>query len=126
MFQDEDYSLSELLDPDSEPTILRAHDVAVLLGCGPDAARTLIKSEGFPITYVGTRNYIEMKTERFTLHHTQKRIWLNAALLLRHDGFIPECSTACCDTRSRTKRLLPAARPRLMIWQKGPRASWEF
>jgi hypothetical protein len=61
VFQDEDYSLSELLDPDSEPTILRAHDVAVLLGCGPDAARTLIKSEGFPITYVGTRNYIVVK-----------------------------------------------------------------
>lgn len=61
MFQDEDFSLSDLLDPDSEPTILRAPDVGIMLGCGPDAARTLIKSEGFPVTNVGSRNYIVVK-----------------------------------------------------------------
>ncbi|MBR3137166.1 MAG: hypothetical protein IKG32_09170 [Clostridia bacterium] len=34
-----------------------------MLGCGPDAARTLMKSDGFPITFVGTRNYIVLKRD---------------------------------------------------------------
>ncbi len=63
MLIDEDYSLEQLLSPDGEPTVLRAHEVAIMLGCSPDAARTLMKSDGFPITFVGTRNYIVLKRD---------------------------------------------------------------
>ena len=30
----DDYSLAQLLDPHGEPVVLRAQDVAILLGCG--------------------------------------------------------------------------------------------
>lgn len=63
MIIDDDYSLEQLLSPDGEPTVLRAHEVAIMLGCGPDAARTLMKSDGFPITHIGTRNYIVLKRD---------------------------------------------------------------
>lgn len=63
MTDNEEYSLAELLNPDVEPFVLRAPEVAILLGCGPDAARTLMKSDGFPITFVGTRNYIVLKRD---------------------------------------------------------------
>ena len=62
MTDNEEYSLAELLDPDGEPYVLCAPDVAILLGCGPDAARTLMKTtEGFPITYLGTRYVVQKK-----------------------------------------------------------------
>lgn len=61
MLTEEDYSLSELLSPDGEPFALRAPQVAILLGCGPEAARTLMKSEGFPITRLG-RQYFVLKS----------------------------------------------------------------
>lgn len=32
----EDYSLQDLLDPKGNPVALRAQDVAILLGCGPE------------------------------------------------------------------------------------------
>ena len=63
MTDNEEYSLADLLNPDVEPFVLRAPEVAIMLGCGPDAARTLMKSEGFPITFVGTRNYIVLKRD---------------------------------------------------------------
>ena len=50
----DDYSLAQLLDPHGEPVALRAQDVAILLGCGPDAARNLMKSKGFPLAYRST------------------------------------------------------------------------
>ena len=63
MTDNEEYSLADLLNPNVEPFVLRAPEVAIMLGCGPDAARTLMKSEGFPITFVGTRNYIVLKRD---------------------------------------------------------------
>lgn len=59
----DDYSLAQLLDPHGEPVALRAQDVAILLGCGPDAARNLMKSEGFPILRTGARTYVVLKRD---------------------------------------------------------------
>ncbi len=59
----DDYSLAQLLDPHGEPVALRAQDVAILLGCGPDAARNLMKTEGFPILRTGARTYVVLKRD---------------------------------------------------------------
>ena len=48
MTENEEYTLAELLSTEGEPSVLQAPEVAILLGCGSDAARTLIKSDGFP------------------------------------------------------------------------------
>jgi hypothetical protein len=58
-----DYTLADLLDPNGGPVALQAQDVAVLLGCGPDAARNLMKSEGFPILRTGARTYVVLKRD---------------------------------------------------------------
>lgn len=59
----DDYSLAQLLDPRGEPVALQAQDVAILLGCGPDAARNLMKSEGFPLLRTGERTYVVLKRD---------------------------------------------------------------
>ena len=59
----DDYSLAQLLDPHGEPVVLRAQDVAILLGCGPDAARNLMKSKGFPLLRTGERTYVVLKRD---------------------------------------------------------------
>ncbi len=61
--KDDDYTLADLLDPNGDPVALRAQDVAILLGCGPDAARNLMKSEGFPILRTGMRTYVVLKRD---------------------------------------------------------------
>jgi hypothetical protein len=63
MTMNDDYSLAQLLDPHREPVVLRAQDVAILLGCGPDAARNLMKSEGFPLLRTGERTYVVLKRD---------------------------------------------------------------
>ena len=63
MTMNDDYSLAQLLDPRGEPVALRAQDVAILLGCGPDAARNLMKSEGFPLLRTGERTYVVLKRD---------------------------------------------------------------
>ncbi len=59
----DNFSLAQLLDPHGEPVALRAQDVAILLGCGPDAARKLMKSEGFPLLRTGKRTYVVLKRD---------------------------------------------------------------
>lgn len=59
----DDNSLAQLLDPRGEPVVLRAQDVAILLGCGPDAARNLMKSDGFPLLRTGERTYVVLKRD---------------------------------------------------------------
>ena len=63
MKTNDDYSLRDLLDPKGEPVALRAQDVAILLGCGPDTARNLMKSKGFPILRTGARTYAVLKRD---------------------------------------------------------------
>ncbi len=63
MTTNEDYSLQDLLDPKGNPVALRAQDVAILLGCGPDAVRNLMKSKGFPILRTGARTYAVLKKD---------------------------------------------------------------
>ena len=59
----DDNSLAQLLDPRGETVVLRAQDVAILLGCGPDAARNLMKSDGFPLLRTGERTYVVLKRD---------------------------------------------------------------
>ena len=68
-----DYTLADLLDPNGEPVALQAQDVAVLLGCGPDAARNLMKSEGFPILRTGARTYVVLKRDLLKWLNTLER-----------------------------------------------------
>lgn len=63
MKMNDDYSLAQLLDPRGEPIVLCAPDVAILLGCGPDAARNLMKSDGFPLLRTGERTYVVLKQD---------------------------------------------------------------
>ena len=63
MDKNDDYTLTDLLDPNGEPVALQAQDVAILLGCGPDAARNLMKSEGFPILRTGARTNVVLKRD---------------------------------------------------------------
>ena len=73
MTMNDDYSLAQLLDPHGEPVALRAQDVAILLGCGPDAARNLMKSEGFPILRTGARTYVVLKRDLLKWLNTLER-----------------------------------------------------
>ena len=73
MTMHDDYSLAQLLNPHGEPVALRAQDVAILLGCGPDAARNLMKSEGFPILRTGARTYVVLKRDLLKWLNTLER-----------------------------------------------------